>query len=94
MGTPQVNLPGGYYASGSPFSVAFLGDMFTEKDLLNYAYAFEQATNFRRAPALLTAADIPEPSSVLGIATVTALGIGAKFKRARKKTTLPMDAKE
>jgi Asp-tRNA(Asn)/Glu-tRNA(Gln) amidotransferase A subunit family amidase len=63
MGTPQVNLPGGYYADGTPFSVAFLGDTYSEADLLNYAYAFEQATLYRTAPNL-----VPEPGSLAFIA--------------------------
>ncbi|MDB5323153.1 MAG: hypothetical protein JWN40_4784 [Phycisphaerales bacterium] len=59
LGTPQVNLPGGYYPDGTPFSVAFLGDTFTEGSLLNYAYAFEQATLYRTAPTL-----VPEPGAL------------------------------
>lgn len=78
LGTPQVNLPGGYYASGSPFSVAFLGDQFTEASLLNYAYAFEQATKFRVAPVLST---IPESSPIFGLATLAVLGVGTTCKR-------------
>ena len=78
LGTPQVNLPGGYYASGVPFSVAFLGDTFTEANLLNDAYAFEQATNFRVAPSLTTTV-VPEPSSIL--ATIGVMGVGFCFKR-------------
>lgn len=61
LGTPQVNLPGGYYSDGTPFSVAFLGDMWTESQLLSYAFDFEDATRFRTAPTLL----IPEPASAL-----------------------------
>jgi amidase len=66
MGTPQVNLPGGYYADGTPFSVAFLGDVWSEESLLSYAYDFEQATGYRVAPTL-----VPEPATmgVLGLAS-------------------------
>jgi hypothetical protein len=60
MGTPLVDLPGGYYPDGSPFSVAFLGDQFTESTLLDYAFAFEQGTEFRVAPTL----SVPEPASL------------------------------
>lgn len=52
LGTPLVDLSGGYYADGTPFSVAFLGDTWTEPQLLSYAYAFEQATDARVAPTL------------------------------------------
>jgi len=58
LGTPLVDLPGGYYADGAPFSVAFLGDQFSESSLLDDAFAFEQATNFRVAPTLVI---VPEP---------------------------------
>ncbi len=61
LGTPLVDLPGGYYADGAPFSVAFLGDQFSEESLLNDAFGFEQATHFREAPVLVP---VPEPASV------------------------------
>ena len=35
-----------------PFVVAFIGDSWTEVELIGYAYALEQATRARRAPAL------------------------------------------
>jgi Asp-tRNA(Asn)/Glu-tRNA(Gln) amidotransferase A subunit family amidase len=60
LGTPLVDLSGGYYADGSPFSVAFLGDTWSEPQLLSDAYAFEQATNFRVAPTLA----VPLPSGL------------------------------
>ncbi|HYO25322.1 MAG TPA: amidase [Lacipirellulaceae bacterium] len=60
LGTPAVNLPGGYYPDGSPFSVQFLGDMWSEGELLSLAYDFEQATNFRTAPV-----PVPEPATLL-----------------------------
>jgi len=52
-GVPLVNVPGGYYESGAPFSVVFVGKMWTEADLLGMAYDYEQATNHRVPPTLL-----------------------------------------
>ena len=78
LGTPQVNLSGGYYKSGSPFSVAFLGDQFSEASLLNYAYDFEQATKFRVAPKLVA---VPESSPLFGLAAMAVLGVGVTLKR-------------
>src|SRR5690606_7162586 len=49
-GVPLVNVPGGYYESGAPFSVVFVGKMWTEADLLGMAYDYEQATNHRVPP--------------------------------------------
>jgi amidase len=44
MGTPAITVPGGNYEDGSPFSLSFLGESFSEADLLGYAYDYEQAT--------------------------------------------------
>ena len=77
LGTPLVDLPGGYYADGTPFAVAFLGDQWSEADLLGYAYDFEQATQYRVAPNLVA----PEPAAwVLG--GVGALGMLGRRRRA------------
>ncbi|WP_072013882.1 amidase family protein [Myxosarcina sp. GI1] len=52
LGTPGVTVPAGYYEDGSPFSLIFLGEAFSEADLLGYAYDYEQATMLREAPEL------------------------------------------
>lgn len=54
LGIPTVTLPYSYYADGTPFVVAFIGDSWTEADLLGYAYALEQSTSARRPPTLDT----------------------------------------
>ncbi len=51
-GLPGVTVPAGYYASGAPFNLIFVGRMWSEADLLAYAYAYECATRHRRAPTL------------------------------------------
>jgi Asp-tRNA(Asn)/Glu-tRNA(Gln) amidotransferase A subunit family amidase len=51
-GLPGVTMPAGYYASGAPFCLIFVGRMWSESELLAYAFAYEQATHHRRAPAL------------------------------------------
>lgn len=51
-GLPGVNVPAGYYASGSPFSLIFVGHQWSEADLLGLAFSYEQATNHRWAPKL------------------------------------------
>jgi Asp-tRNA(Asn)/Glu-tRNA(Gln) amidotransferase A subunit family amidase len=50
MGLPVVTLPFAYYEDGTPFVLAFIGDMWTEAELLGYAYDLEQATLARRPP--------------------------------------------
>jgi amidase len=49
-GLPGVAVPAGYYGSGAPFSLIFVGRLWSEGDLLAYAYAYEQATKYRRPP--------------------------------------------
>jgi amidase len=51
-GWPTISVPFGY-VSGLPVGVSFLGPRWSEPRLLALAYAFEQATNSRRAPELL-----------------------------------------
>ncbi|MGW8266332.1 MAG: amidase [Longimicrobiales bacterium] len=52
LGMPVVTLPFAYYDDGTPFVLAFIGDMWTEADLLAWAYDLEQATQARRSPVL------------------------------------------
>jgi Asp-tRNA(Asn)/Glu-tRNA(Gln) amidotransferase A subunit family amidase len=77
LGTPQVNLPGGYYSDGTPFSVAFLGDQWSEASLLGYAYDFEDATHYRTAPVLA----VPEP----GTCSMLCVGVTLLVVRRRRR---------
>jgi len=52
-GLPGVTVPAGRFRNGSPFSLIFVGRMWTEAALLNLAYAYEQATRHRIAPKLV-----------------------------------------
>ena len=52
IGVPVVTVPFAYYEDGTPFVLALIGDMWTEADLLAYAYDFEQATTARIPPKL------------------------------------------
>lgn len=52
-GYPQISVPAGYTAKGLPLGVTFLGTKASDAALLGYAYAFEQATQVRRAPRYL-----------------------------------------
>jgi Asp-tRNA(Asn)/Glu-tRNA(Gln) amidotransferase A subunit family amidase len=51
-GMPAVAMPSGYYASGAPFGLLFVGQLWSEADLLAYAYSYESATRHRKTPAL------------------------------------------
>ena len=52
-GLPGVNVPAGYYASGAPFSIIFVGRLFDEAALLGLAYDYEQAFHMRKTPDLM-----------------------------------------
>ena len=52
IGLPTVTTPFAYYPDGTPFVVAFIGDLWTDAALLGYAYDLEQATLARVAPVL------------------------------------------
>ena len=54
IGLPVVTVPHGYYEDGTPFVLAFIGDLWTEAELLAYAYDMEQAFDGRRPPRLTT----------------------------------------
>ena len=52
IGLPTVTLPFAYYDDGTPFVLAFIGDLWTEAKLLAYAYDLERATLARVPPIL------------------------------------------
>lgn len=49
-GYPSIAVPAGYQASGRPFGITFAGGAFSEKKLIQLAYAFEQKTKHRKSP--------------------------------------------
>ena len=52
LGVPVVTLPYAYYEDGMPFVLALIGDLWSEADLLAYAYELERVTRARRPPVL------------------------------------------
>jgi Asp-tRNA(Asn)/Glu-tRNA(Gln) amidotransferase A subunit family amidase len=52
IGIPAVVVPGGFYPNGLPFGIEFSTRRWKDGDLLGWAYAYEQATKFRKPPAL------------------------------------------
>jgi len=48
-GYPSITVPAGF-VSNLPIGLSFIGRPFSEKQLIEIAYAFEQATTARRAP--------------------------------------------
>jgi amidase len=48
-GYPNITVPAGH-VSGLPIGLSFIGKTWNEKQLIEIAYAFEQATKARQAP--------------------------------------------
>ncbi len=53
IGLPTVTVPFAYYDDATPFVLAFIGDLWTDAELLAYAYDLEQATLARVPPTLV-----------------------------------------
>lgn len=51
-GYPLISVPAGY-VHGLPVGITFMGRAYSEPTLIKLAYAFEQASRFRRAPQFL-----------------------------------------
>ena len=54
-GYPHITVPAGY-VFGLPVGISFFAKAWQEADLIKYAYAFEQATQYRRQPRYLPTA--------------------------------------
>jgi amidase len=53
--SPPTPFPPGFNAQPAPYGVTFSGPAFSEARLIGFAYAFEQATHHRQAPASVPA---------------------------------------
>jgi amidase len=61
-GYPNVSVPCGY-VSGLPIGISFFGRQWSEPTLIKIAFAYEQATRYRRPPKFLRTLDQVFPSS-------------------------------
>ena len=50
---PTIVVPAGFTAQNLPAGLCFLGRPYDDANLIKYAYAYEQATRYRRAPAIV-----------------------------------------
>ena len=51
-GYPTIAVPAGYTSAGEPVGITFAGTAYSEPDLIEIAYGFEQLTKYRKAPVL------------------------------------------
>jgi amidase len=51
-GYPSIAVPAGYTMEGEPVGITFAGPAYSEPQLIEAAYAFEQAAGFRKPPIL------------------------------------------
>ena len=56
-GYPHITVPAGF-VFGLPVGISFFGKAWQDADLIQYAYAFEQATQYRRQPRYLPTANL------------------------------------
>jgi amidase len=88
-GYPSVIVPAGYQQGNAPFGITFSGTAYSEPTLLGLAYAFEQATLYRRSPESVpalageTVEAIPEPTTIAGL-LLGASGLFAARRRQRQ----------
>ena len=59
IGVPAIVVPAGFYSNGLPFGLEISARRWHDGDLLGWAYAFEQATHFRRPPVLVEKGLLP-----------------------------------
>jgi Asp-tRNA(Asn)/Glu-tRNA(Gln) amidotransferase A subunit family amidase len=74
LGAPALSVPMGYSSDGTPMGLQFFAELLSEQKLLNLAYDYEQATNWRMAPDL---SFVPEPT-VAGLFMLSTLLIGRR----------------
>ena len=52
IGMPAVSIPAGFYATGLPFGLELSTKRWKDGDLIGWAFAYEQATQYRKPPVL------------------------------------------
>jgi Asp-tRNA(Asn)/Glu-tRNA(Gln) amidotransferase A subunit family amidase len=50
-GLPAITVPMGYNSDNLPAGISLLGPLYSEAQLIGFAYSYEQATKHRRAPS-------------------------------------------
>ncbi|MEO1352731.1 MAG: amidase family protein [Cyanobacteria bacterium J06635_15] len=85
-GYPSITVPAGYTSEGEPFGLTFLSDAFSEPELIELAYAYEQGT-LRRLPPASTPAiagdrvTVPESGMQNALLAVGLMIIGVTLRK-------------
>ncbi|MBM0744244.1 PEP-CTERM sorting domain-containing protein [Phormidium sp. CLA17] len=95
-GFPDVQVPAGFTTDGLPIALSFLGRAYSEPALLGYAYAFEQATNYREPPEsvpelpgeVITYEAVPEPTTVPALLIFGGALLWNKQRKRQKNQSL------
>jgi amidase len=90
-GFPDIQVPAGFTSDGLPTTISFLGRAYSEPTLLGFAYAYEQATQFRSPPPLFSALpgeeieyeSVPEPGVAIALGVFGLSALGLKRKKAQ-----------
>ncbi len=61
-GYPSITVPAGF-THGLPVGITFIGRAWSEARLIQYAYAYEQATHHRKPPQFLAVAPMDEDTA-------------------------------
>ncbi|GAJ21883.1 unnamed protein product [marine sediment metagenome] len=54
-GFPAITVPIGFNDESLPAGMTFIGPLFSEPELIKFAYAYEQATKHRKPPVKFSA---------------------------------------
>lgn len=87
-GYPSITVPAGYTDAGEPFGLTFLSDAFSEPDLIELAYAYEQGTLLRLSPKSTPAiagdrVTVPEAGTTKALLTMVLGVLGLRLRRQR-----------
>jgi amidase len=82
-GYPSISVPAGFDENGEPVSIEFLAGPYSEPELIEMAFAYEQGTQFRVSPSTTPAIlgdFVPEPES-LRLVMLGAFGVLIRLRR-------------
>lgn len=97
-GFPAISVPAGFTEDGLPVGIEFLGSAFSEAQLLELTYAYEQGTLNRLPPGTTPSLpgevfeyeSVPEPSSTIAL-TLFGLGaLGLKLRQQRQSSAIAL----